>query len=476
MKRISFTCRALVLVLALLVCAPAVGYSADYTRAIEHARTIVRKYVRATGAPALQIAVEVDGKIVWSEAFGEADIANHTRATTRSQFRIASISKLLTGTLTAGLADSGVLDLDRPIGDYVPNLPAAWHDITADMLVHHTSGIAHYSSEKDALDTTFYPTTRDAIRRFENRPLAHPPGVSETYSSYAYTVLALAIEQATGESFLKVMRQELLRPLGMTHTEPDLQKAPPPERTRFYDLTDGDSIAVAPYIDLSGRWAGSGFLSTAEDLVRFGMAHTDSGQLPQSVRALVGQREKLPGGTMTKEAFGWGPRHDWDGRPMLWGDGSTQGSRCGLLVYPRDNLAIAILTNLDGLALERGELQTLAHLFFGVRQKEEVAACRPEAIGSWRAKVPVKKAEVGVDLDIRTITPVTGSLTIEGWRSLEIADIFRFDDTTWVVTLDRQGMLPLTFVPERNEMAASIPRIGWSLTLHRKSGTTTDNR
>ena len=340
------------------------------------------------------------------------------------------------------------------------------------MLVHHTSGIPHYADEQDALDTTYYATTRAAIARFEDRPLLHPPGREETYSSYAYTVLALAIEQAAGRPFLDVMQEEILQPLGMVHTGPDLQSSPAPERTGFYDLNPDGSVQVAPYVDLSGRWAGSGYLSTAEDLVRFGVAHTKPGPLSAATLALVAQRQALPNGRLTQEGFGWGPRTDWDGRPMLWGDGSTPGARCGLLVYPEDGVVIVILTNARGLALERGEFQTLARLFLPRREGESLLQAPAEAAGIWSGSVTLGDASLDVHLVIdkpEVSCRGSGRLWLFRWRSLEIADMFRLGETIWLVPLDRQGIFPLTFVLEGDSMKASAPRTGWSFGLIRSA-------
>ncbi len=436
-----------------------------WDEAVRHSRHILHEYIEATGVPALQIAVGVDGEIVWSEAFGSAELSPERPATTDSRFRIASISKLLTGTLTAKLADEGVLDLDRPIGEYVPGLPDAWHDITARMLVHHTSGIPHYADAADALDTTPYTTTRDALKRFEDRPLLYPPGSAEAYSSYAYTVLALAIEQVTGRPFTEVMQDRILDPLRMTHTGPDLRSSPPSEVTAFYNLTDEGKIEPAPEVDLSGRWAGSGYLSTAEDLVRFGMAHTQPGVLSANVLELVGQQQSLPDGTQTKEGFGWGPRSDWDGRRMLWGDGSTPGSRCGLLVYPDDGVAIAILTNLRGLALERGEFQTLAPLFFAARKEKRPVPPAASMTGTWTGTVKVGDTAIAARLVVES--GGHGTLAFAGWRTLRIADMYRIDQETWVVALDRDGFFPVTIMMETDRMAVSAPRAGWSFTMTR---------
>ncbi|HXI04702.1 MAG TPA: serine hydrolase domain-containing protein [Candidatus Saccharimonadales bacterium] len=440
-------------------------------QAVDRARPIVSEYFRRCGAPALQIAVGLDGRIVWSEAMGLADRERGLEATTQSRFRIASVSKLLTGTLVAELATRGTLDLDRPLGRYVPGIPAAWDPITARMLVSHTSGIPHYTDDQDTLDTTRYPTTRAALARFRDRPLVHPPGSAETYSSYAYTVLALAIEEATGSPFLDVMKTEVLDPLGMASTGPDRSDLVIPERTAFYQIAADGSAVEAPPVDLSGRWAGSGYLSTAEDLVRFGMAHTDSGSLPAAVRMMIAERQVLPDGSLTKEGFGWGPRQDWDGRAMLWGDGSTPGSRCGLLVYPKEGLVIAILTNARGVRLERGEFQTLARLFLAAHEGVAPAGIPSGMDGAWQGTVKAGAATMHVELTLDGAPgPVKGSVSFAGWRSLDIIDAFRLGSETWLVPLDRNGFLPIRVVASAGALEANVPRANFSVTLRRAAG------
>ncbi len=452
--------------LPLLLLLAACSSRAPYAASTDRARAIIESYVAVTGVPGLQVAVAVDGRIVWSEAFGVADREAGVVATPESRFRIASISKLMTGTLVAKLAEAGILDLDRPLGEFVPDLPSTWHGITARMLVHHTSGIAHYRDAEDGLDTTHYASTAAALARFRDRPLAHSPGAGETYSSYAYTLLARVVEAATNRPFVEVMEAEVLRPLGMHHTVPDDQRSPPRERTAFYDLSDGGTVVLAPYVDLSGRWAGSGYLSTAEDLARFGLAHTAAGALSDGTRRRIAERGTLPDGTRTREGFGWGPREDWDGRPFLWGDGGTPGARGGLLVYPDDGLVIAILGNARGLSLERGEFQTLARLFLAERGGHPPRAAASRMLARWEGAVPVGDRTLRVELDLREgATARPASLSFANWRTLSVISTFRTGDTTWAIALDRQGMLPVALRADGDVLDAEVPRAGWTFRL-----------
>jgi hypothetical protein len=152
---------------------------------------------------------------------------------------------------------------------------------------------------------------------------------------------------------------------------------------------------------------------------------------------------------------------------MLWGDGSTLGSRCGLLVYPQDDLVIAILTNLRGLPLERGELQTLARLFFAERQGQRPLPPSSRSLGDWRGILVAGKDSVNVSLELADPHAHPGTLTFERWRSLTVADAFRLGDVTWLIAIDDQGIVPLCVTRDDDQLAASIPRFGLSFRLHR---------
>src|SRR5437899_12039723 len=75
------------------------------------------------------------------------------------------------------------------------------------------------------------------------------------------------------------MSRHVFKPLGMTGTAPDKTDSLIPNRTRFYDRTEAGQFVPSPTVDNSYKWAGGGFLSTAEDLVRFGSAHLQPGYL-----------------------------------------------------------------------------------------------------------------------------------------------------------------------------------------------------
>ncbi|XP_009895481.2 serine beta-lactamase-like protein LACTB, mitochondrial [Dryobates pubescens] len=120
--------------------------------AIERSRDLLRRIKDEAGIPGILVGVSVDGKEVWSEGLGYADVENRVVCKPETIMRIASISKCLTMMAVAKLWEEGKLDLDAPVQKYVPEFPEKVYEgekvaITTRLLVSHLSGIRHY--EKD---------------------------------------------------------------------------------------------------------------------------------------------------------------------------------------------------------------------------------------------------------------------------------------------------------------------------------------
>lgn len=120
-----------------------------HEQTVKKARQILRRFAEEVGAPGLVVGITVNGKQVWTDGFGFADLENGVRCSADTVMRIASISKSLTMTAVAKLWEDGKLDLDAPIQKYIPNFPKKTYNdeevtITTRQLISHKSGIRHY--------------------------------------------------------------------------------------------------------------------------------------------------------------------------------------------------------------------------------------------------------------------------------------------------------------------------------------------
>jgi len=310
--------------------------------AIAEAREVLAERV-ANGLPGVSAAAAIDGKIVWMEGFGYADVETRRPVTPATIFRIGSVSKPLTALAVAQLAASGALDLDAPVQRYAPSFPRKDHPITARQLGGHLSGLRHYKGD-EMLIARHYDTLTAALAIFQDDPLLFEPGTRYAYSSYGYNLLGVVIEGASGDGYLAYMKAHVFDPLGMTHTVPDDSAHPAPERTSFYAAKRGQ-VLRAPAVDLSCKWPSGGFLSNAEDLVRFGSALLGPSVLTDAMRSLLFTPMKTAGGKPTTYALGWEVDKQ-RGRRRFWHSGGSIGGTSYLALYPDDGVVVAVITNL----------------------------------------------------------------------------------------------------------------------------------
>ncbi len=165
---------------------------------------------RVTG---LTVAIINRGEVVYLRAFGKKNATTHAPLTTGSTMYAASFTKTMFAHLAMQLVDEGVLDLDRPVVQYVPRLDTVekWAELTTDlrhvkitprMLLSHTSGFSNYR---------FLNPGEKLVINFE-------PGARYAYSGEGLNLLQYVIERITGTSLTALMRERVFQPCGMTRT------------------------------------------------------------------------------------------------------------------------------------------------------------------------------------------------------------------------------------------------------------------
>ena len=321
-----------------------------YASAIKDGQASAREFVKASGIPGLSVAVAVAGQVVWTEGFGYADLEQRVPVTPRTRFRLGSVSKVLTVAAVARLHQEGRLDLDAPIQKYVPTFPDKGSPITTRQLAGHLGGIRHYQGKdfsKDRnIDFEHYNNVLDSLKIFQDDPLLVPPGTRYQYSTFGYTLISQAVESAAGRGFLDYMEQEIFQPLGMRQTVADRTELIISDRTRFYRRDPGGKQTNAAYVDSSYKWAGGGFLSTAEDLVLFGSSHLRPGFFKSETLGLLFTTQRTSDGKETGVGIGWRVGSDSNKRRVFHHAGSISGGRSVIVIYPDEGVVIALLSNL----------------------------------------------------------------------------------------------------------------------------------
>jgi CubicO group peptidase (beta-lactamase class C family) len=311
----------------------------------------VRRFILDTmgvlGAPGAAISVRKDGRLVWSEGFGSANLEQHVPVTPLTRFRIGSVSKPLTATALGLLSERGRLDWDAPVQRYVPSFPVKRYPITVRQVAGHLAGIRHYLPGEFE-NQKHYKTVLEGLAIFQNDSLLFEPGTRYAYSSYGWNLLSAVVEGASGEPFLDFMARHVFGPAGMTHTAADQPDSIITDRTRFYTRSDSVGPVVnAPYVDNSYKWAGGGFLSTTEDLTLFAEQLLDGHLLKPATVSLLWTTQHTSDGKPTEYGIGWGVTQDAHGRRLVSHAGGSVGGTANLVSYPTEHLIVAVLVNSD---------------------------------------------------------------------------------------------------------------------------------
>jgi serine beta-lactamase-like protein LACTB, mitochondrial len=295
---------------------------------------------KAFGAPGLQMAVAVDGKVVWSEVCGFADVRSQRPVTRETLFRIGSVSKPFTATVLARLFQAGKVALDAPVQRLVPEFKAK-RPVTLRQLAAHQGGVRHYAGA-EALSGVHYENLAAALTVFARDPLLFKPGTDFLYSSYGFDLIGVAIERVERAPYAQALRKEVLAPLGLTLTGLDEPRGD--DTATFYEVKGDRSTVRAPAVDLSNRYPSGGLVSTAEETARFGSKIGNPAFLNPNVQAIFFRDQQLPGGRRTGTALGWEIAESPIGI-VIGHTGNVVGGTAFVLSHPASRVAIAMTTN-----------------------------------------------------------------------------------------------------------------------------------
>lgn len=249
------------------------------------------------------VLVAEKGKIVYSGAFGLANREWNIPNRTDTRFMIGSISKPLTATLTLLQVQKGLLSLDKPLEDYLPEFhgkPAG--RVSIRQLLSHTSGMANYDIIKDFFPriSRQYFSRADYLKVFIDSALAFAPGTRYAYSSWGYFTLGYLLERVSGKSYAQLMRDDLFSKAGMNSSGSYAHSAVVEKRASGYDYSLG-SYTSADFRDQSNTMGTGDIYSTVEDLFRFHLALANNSLLNPELSAEMFRPGMLP----AEYGLGW---------------------------------------------------------------------------------------------------------------------------------------------------------------------------
>ncbi len=302
--------------------------------------------------PGVSIAVIHEGKIDWVRGWGARSAQDCSPVTKDTRFQAASISKAVAAMLAMRLVEQGKIKLDTDINDSLQGWqlpkPAALtpNTVTLRQILSHTAGLTVHGfpgyradaprpGVQQILDGAA-PANSPAVR------IDHAPGSRFQYSGGGYTIVQLALEQASEKSFPQLAADELLRPLRMKHSA--FEQPPVRAASGHYAMAHVQSSVVRGGFHVYPELAAAGLWTTPRDLARL---------LMDVQQAYAGEtNRRLSAATvrsmLTPQTGGWGlgfALFGGDDALRFGHDGVNEGFESSMVAYAAKGEGVVVMTN-----------------------------------------------------------------------------------------------------------------------------------
>jgi CubicO group peptidase (beta-lactamase class C family) len=310
--------------------------------ASDPADDLVRAEMSQHPIPGLALEIIQQGKPVKIAGYGLANLEWQTPVTPQTVFEIGSVTKQFTAAGILLLQQDGKLSVDDKISQYLKNIPESWSNITIRHLLTHTSGIRNYTG-MDGFELTRHLTQDEFIRKIGAEPLDFAPGEKWSYCNSGYSLLGFIIENVSGHDYWHFMRRRIFGPLEMTSTTNRDPRGIIRFRASGYEADSSGHYVNRDY-DVTDIFSAGAIVSTVEDLAKW-----NAGLDAQTLLTEASEREmwtpvRLNNGATHAYGFGWF-LNPLNGRQNIGHSGSTDGFSASIQRFPKDGLAVIVLTN-----------------------------------------------------------------------------------------------------------------------------------
>lgn len=299
--------------------------------------------------PGGQVLVRQHGETVYERCFGLAEMQNRVPVTEDSVFLLASVSKQFTVLAVALLWEQGIIDIDKEVGEYLPEV-GPFPGVTLRRMLHNVSGL------RDQWELLFFRGVRfsdhitmdDLLEAItEQKQLNFAPGERYMYSNSNFTLLAAAAERVTGKRWKDLLSDLVFKPAGLEHTylKDDAGQIMPAAVYAYHDNGDGSFSYTPITFSLYGP---TSVISNARDLARMLEIYRTGTVFPSKALGLLFERPALSDGTVS--GYGGGLQFGvHNGRAYYGHGGVDSGYRAEVMTFPEEELDIIVLANTDNV-------------------------------------------------------------------------------------------------------------------------------
>ncbi len=313
----------------------------------------IEQEMQVSRIPGLALGIVYQGELVYVKGYGTA--GNSRPVNAQTPFIIGSVSKSFTALAAMQLVEENILELDRPVRDYLPWFTMSGDYNSGDITVRHllvqTSGIPNEAGVT-SLARSSIKTMEEEVRALSEVPLVGKPGERYIYSNANFNILGLLIDSVGEKSYTRHVQEYIFDPLGMDNSHLSRSDGLEAGMADGYTIICGFPVAGAvQYLDNS---LAAGFIiSTAEDMCRYLLMYLNRGSYEGNTILSGTALTELfqPGNVVDGEsnyAMGLVVIEDRDVTRIMH-DGATQGFNSGMVFSPEEEWGVIVLTNVGTL-------------------------------------------------------------------------------------------------------------------------------
>ena len=304
-----------------------------------------------TDAPGCVVGVFRAGAVLYTGAFGMADVSHHVPLADTTRMAIASTSKQFTAMAVLLLQADGRIRLDDDVRSYIPELPVFGRPITIRHLLNHTSGLRDTWNLFDMAGWRMSDVETQAdllwlLHRQEG--LNHPTGTEFLYNNTGYALLALLVERVSGTTFRRFVTERVFGPLGMTQSDvkEEVGQVVRGLSTGYWGHDPATLRVAQPPFSFTGP---TGVVTTVRDLARWDANFYAPRAGTRALLDSMTTPQRLDDGTTI--GYGMGLFiGTYRGRRMISHAGSDPGYKADFIRFPEDSLSVVVLCNAFDIA------------------------------------------------------------------------------------------------------------------------------
>lgn len=327
----------------------------------------ILRLMERTGIPGASIAIVKDSTIVFMKGYGRKRIDSNDSIDEHTVFRLGSVSKCFAAVLTTILVHENILQWDDPVKKYLPDFKLRFHDttnlLTIKHVLSHTTGLPYHTYTtlvEDGLDLDTMILRLQDVRN-------QAAGKEYSYQNVAFSIIAKVIEAATGKSYEQMLSEKILMPLHMTDAS-----------ATYEEIIENENIAW-PHLTRRRKWRRVPINKTYYNVAPAGGMNASISDMAKLMKALLGNRQDVVTTESLEQIFtpvisasaknrsyrkigrikdsyyglGWRIIH-YASDTVIFHGGYVNGYRSEIAIYPKDNIAICILSNAPGAVTDTG--------------------------------------------------------------------------------------------------------------------------